>query len=125
MPEYLLLQKVVELPLAILQSPSVRAIDHPDKPICLLETRGTRGGSSDRHMKKYEIRSPSRSYDRPSSIIRLRSYHGLSGPTPAPHLLEVVPPIRPDGLLSAHIPHVELVALVCKRLDVEAKRWFN
>lgn len=37
------------------------------------------------------------------------------------HLLKVVPPVRPDGLLAAHVPHVELVALVLQRLDVESE----
>ena len=35
------------------------------------------------------------------------------------HLLEVIPPVRTDGLLAAHVPHVELVALVLQRFDVE------
>ena len=35
-------------------------------------------------------------------------------------LVEVVPPVRADGLLPADVPHVQLEAVVHQRLDVEA-----
>jgi len=34
-------------------------------------------------------------------------------------LIVVVPPVRPDGLLSSDIPHVEFEAIAHERLDVE------
>ena len=69
--ELLLVQQLVQLVLALLQPPPVRAVDHPHEPV---------------------------------------------------GLLEVVAPVRADGRLAADVPHVERVAAVLERLDVEAER---
>jgi hypothetical protein len=42
-------------------------------------------------------------------------------PDDAVGLFEVVAPVGADGLLSADVPHVELVGLVLQRLDIEAE----
>ena len=51
--------------------------------------------------------------------LRYRASHSQA--KTATDLLEIISPVRTDGLLPPHVPDVELVALVLERLDVETK----
>mmetsp|Transcript_124799 Transcript_124799/g.278922 ORF Transcript_124799/g.278922 Transcript_124799/m.278922 type:complete len:225 (+) Transcript_124799:43-717(+) len=57
-----------------------------------------------------------------TAIGKAGSVRGVYHPNEAIGGLEVVPPIAADRLLPAHIPYVQLVALILEGLDVEAKR---
>ena len=53
-------------------------------------------------------------------LVYPRSVVGVNDKNQALSAREVMPPQRPNLVLSTHIPHIELDILVRDRLDVEA-----
>ena len=45
----------------------------------------------------------------------------VDNPDDAISLFEVVPPIRPDGFLSSHIPDIKFIVLIDEWFDIESK----